>query len=181
MLVHLLEINFYHQLGCRFDILDSISLFFLFWHMQLYMSWYIIYFFVFIFTSSILFIFSSSLVLTSSIDVVFELSILKESFFISIWSCINIRRFYNCLISIKGHILTTGMMALMLTRSPDYVLPWVLQLSSCVIFGALDLTKNWSKCSPYIYNMKCWNEKNIRMSINSWQISQHICITTNVH
>ena len=31
---------FKHQLGCRFDILDSISSFFLFWHIQLYMSWY---------------------------------------------------------------------------------------------------------------------------------------------
>ena len=28
MLVHLLEIDFIHQLGCRFDILDSISSFF---------------------------------------------------------------------------------------------------------------------------------------------------------
>ena len=36
---------FKHQLGCRFDILDSISpLFLVFWHMQLYMSWYIISF-----------------------------------------------------------------------------------------------------------------------------------------
>ena len=32
---------FKHQLGYRFDILDSISSFFVFWHMQLYMSWYI--------------------------------------------------------------------------------------------------------------------------------------------
>ena len=36
---------------CRFDILDSISSFFVFWHMQLYVSWYIISFFGFIFTS----------------------------------------------------------------------------------------------------------------------------------
>ena len=36
---------FKHQLGCRFDQLDSISsFFFLCWHMQLYMSWYIISF-----------------------------------------------------------------------------------------------------------------------------------------
>ena len=34
---------FKHQLGCRLDIIDSISFFF-FWHMQLYMSWYIISF-----------------------------------------------------------------------------------------------------------------------------------------
>ena len=69
MLVHLLD-----QFGCRFDILGSISSFF-FWHMQLYMSWYIIAFFGFIFTSQILFIFSSTPVLTPSIDVVFVLSI----------------------------------------------------------------------------------------------------------
>ena len=48
---------------------------FVFWHMQLYMSWYIISFFGFIFTSSIFFILSSTPVLTSSIDVVFVLSI----------------------------------------------------------------------------------------------------------
>ena len=36
---------FKQQLGCGFDILNSISsFFFVFWHMQLYMSWYIIYF-----------------------------------------------------------------------------------------------------------------------------------------
>ena len=33
--------NFKQQLGCRFDIMDNESYFFLFWHMQLYMSWYI--------------------------------------------------------------------------------------------------------------------------------------------
>ena len=43
--------------------------------MQLYMSWYIISFFGFIFTSWIFFIFSSTPVLTYSIDVVFVLSI----------------------------------------------------------------------------------------------------------
>ena len=36
--------NFKQQLGCRFDIMDSISSFFVFWHMHLYMSWYIISF-----------------------------------------------------------------------------------------------------------------------------------------
>ena len=35
------------QLGCRFDIMDYESYFFVFWHMQLYMSWYIISFFGF--------------------------------------------------------------------------------------------------------------------------------------
>ena len=35
------------QLGCRFDIMDYESYFFVFWHMQLYMSWYIISFFRF--------------------------------------------------------------------------------------------------------------------------------------
>ena len=43
--------------------------------MQLYMCWYIISFFGFIFPSYIFFIFSSTPVLTSSIDVVFILSI----------------------------------------------------------------------------------------------------------
>ena len=69
--------NFKQQLGCRFDIMDNISyiLFFcVFWHMQLYMSWYIRSFFGFTFLN-IFFIFSSTLVLTSSIDVVFILSI----------------------------------------------------------------------------------------------------------
>ena len=36
--------NFKQQLGCRFDIMDDISFFIVFWHMQLYMSWYIISF-----------------------------------------------------------------------------------------------------------------------------------------
>ena len=35
---------FKQQLGCRCDITDSISYFFVFCHMQLYMSWYIISF-----------------------------------------------------------------------------------------------------------------------------------------
>ena len=43
--------------------------------MQLYMSWYIISFFGFIFTSYIFFIFSSTPVVTYSIEVVFVLSI----------------------------------------------------------------------------------------------------------
>ena len=58
--------NFKQQLGFRFDNL----IFFVFWHMQLYMSWYIRSFFTFL---NILY-FSSTLVLTSSIDVVFILS-----------------------------------------------------------------------------------------------------------
>ena len=66
---------FKQQFGCRFDIMDSISSFYVFWHMQLYMSWYIIQFFGFIFTSGIFFIFSSTHELTSSIDVVLVLSI----------------------------------------------------------------------------------------------------------
>ena len=37
------------QLGCRFDIMDNESYFFVFWHMQLYMSWYIRSFFGFTF------------------------------------------------------------------------------------------------------------------------------------
>ena len=43
--------TFKQQLCCRFDIIDSISSFSIFWHMHLYMSWYIISFFGFIFTS----------------------------------------------------------------------------------------------------------------------------------
>ena len=31
--------NFKQQLGCRFDIMDNKSHFFVFWHMQIYMSW----------------------------------------------------------------------------------------------------------------------------------------------
>ena len=67
---------FKHQLGCRFDILDSISsFFFVFWHMQLYIcldTWY-----HFLALSLLLeyFFFSSTPVLTSSIEVVFVLSI----------------------------------------------------------------------------------------------------------
>ena len=41
--------NFKQQLGCRFDIMDNESYFFVFWHMQLYMSWYIRSFFGFTF------------------------------------------------------------------------------------------------------------------------------------
>ena len=41
--------NFKQQLGCRFDIMDNESYFFVFWHMQLYMSWYIRSFFGFAF------------------------------------------------------------------------------------------------------------------------------------
>ena len=41
---------FKQQLGFRFDTMDSISSYFVFWHMQLYMSWYMS-FFGFIFTS----------------------------------------------------------------------------------------------------------------------------------
>ena len=67
--------TFKQQLGCRFDMMDSLSPFFVLWHMQLYMSWYIISFFGFIFISQILFlIFSCTPVLTFSIDVVFILS-----------------------------------------------------------------------------------------------------------
>ena len=61
--------NFKQQLGCRFDIMDNKSYFFVFWHMQLYMSNFSVL------PSWIFFIFSSTLVLTSSIDVVFILSI----------------------------------------------------------------------------------------------------------
>ena len=39
--------NSKQQLGCRFDMMDYESYFFVFWHMQLYMSWYIISFFGF--------------------------------------------------------------------------------------------------------------------------------------
>ena len=56
--------NSKQQLGCRFDIMDYESYFFVFWHMQLYMSWYIISFFGFTFLN--IFIFSSTLVLTFS-------------------------------------------------------------------------------------------------------------------
>ena len=51
--------NFKQQLGCRFDIMDNESYFFVFWHMQLYMSWYIRSFFGFTF-SNILYFFKYS-------------------------------------------------------------------------------------------------------------------------
>ena len=58
------KFNFKKQLGCRFDIMDNESYFFVFWHMQLYMSWYITSFYGFTFLN--FFFFSSTLVLTSS-------------------------------------------------------------------------------------------------------------------
>ena len=73
--------NFKQQLGCRFDIMDNESYFFVFWHIQLYMSWYIRSFFGFTFLN-ILYFFSSTLVLTSSIDVVFILSIGSGNVFV---------------------------------------------------------------------------------------------------
>ena len=36
--------NFKQQLGCKFDIMDNKSYFFVFWHMQFNMSWYIKFF-----------------------------------------------------------------------------------------------------------------------------------------
>ena len=47
--------NFKQQLDCRFDIMDNESYFFVFWHMQLYMSWYIRSFFGFTFLNIIYF------------------------------------------------------------------------------------------------------------------------------
>ena len=47
--------NFKQQLGCRFDIMDNESYFFVFWHMQLYMSWYIRAFFSFTFLNILYF------------------------------------------------------------------------------------------------------------------------------
>ena len=41
--------NFKQQLGRGFDIMDNESYFFVFWHMQFYMSWYIRSFFGFTF------------------------------------------------------------------------------------------------------------------------------------
>ena len=47
--------NFKQQLGYRFDIMDNISYFIVFWHMQLYMSWYIRSFFGFTFLNCLYF------------------------------------------------------------------------------------------------------------------------------
>ena len=47
--------NFKQQLGCRFDIMDNESYFFVFWHMQLYMSSYIRSFFGFTFLNILYF------------------------------------------------------------------------------------------------------------------------------
>ena len=60
--------------GCRFDIMDNESYFFVFWHMQLYMSWYIRSFFGFSFLN-ILYFFQVLLYQHLPIDVVFILSI----------------------------------------------------------------------------------------------------------
>ena len=46
--------NFKQQLGCRFDIMDNKS-YFVFWHMQLYLSWYIRLFFGFTFLNILYF------------------------------------------------------------------------------------------------------------------------------
>ena len=51
---------FKHQLGCRFDILDSISSFFLYFDICKYMSWYIISLFDFIYFLNILYFFKYS-------------------------------------------------------------------------------------------------------------------------
>ena len=47
--------NFKQQLGCRFEITDNESFFCMFWHMQLYMSWYIRSFFGFTFLNILYF------------------------------------------------------------------------------------------------------------------------------
>ena len=47
--------KFKQQLGCRFDIIDNISYFCVFWHLQLYMSWYIRSFFGFTFLNILYF------------------------------------------------------------------------------------------------------------------------------
>ena len=47
--------NFKQQLGRGFDIMDNESYFFVFWHMQLYMSWYIRSFFGFTFLNILYF------------------------------------------------------------------------------------------------------------------------------
>ena len=52
---HMAIMNFKKQLGCRFDIMDNESYFFVFWHMQLYMSWYIRSFFGFTFLNILYF------------------------------------------------------------------------------------------------------------------------------
>ena len=57
-----------HQLGCRFNILDSYLPVLVFWHMQSYMSWYNISFLGFL---NILYCFKYS---CTSIDIVFVLS-----------------------------------------------------------------------------------------------------------
>ena len=67
--------NFKQQLGCRFDTMDNISYFFVFWHMQLYVFIHQIIFRFYLLKYSF---FLSTLLLTSSIDVVFIRSILME-------------------------------------------------------------------------------------------------------
>ena len=69
--------TFKQQLGCRFDVMDSISYFFVLSHMQLHMSWYIISLLGRLnlyFLNNVLY-FSTTPVLTFSTDVVFILPI----------------------------------------------------------------------------------------------------------
>ena len=70
-----------------------LNFFFVFWNMQLYMSWYIIIIFGFIFSSWIIFfVFSSTPVLRFSIDVVFILSMVYITQEMSSWRYIEWHR-----------------------------------------------------------------------------------------
>ena len=79
MLVHLLEIDFKQQLGCRFDIMDSISSFFcILTYAIIYVLIHHIIFWLNLYFLNVLYLFSSTPVLTSSIDVIFVLSMRKH-------------------------------------------------------------------------------------------------------
>ena len=76
MLVHLWKSNFKQQLGCRFDIMDNISYFLcVLTYAIIYVLIHQIIFRFYLLKYSLFF--SNTLVLTSSIDVVFILSIIS--------------------------------------------------------------------------------------------------------
>ena len=74
MLVHLLEIDFKQQLGCRFDIMDSFILFcILTYYAIIYVLIHHIIFWLYLYFLNILY-FSGTPILTSSIDVFYRYS-----------------------------------------------------------------------------------------------------------
>ena len=124
--------------------------FFVFWHMQLYMSWYIISFFGFIFTFKYSLFFSSTPVLTSSIDVVFVLSISKRG----------PRGQASCLNNCSHQILYQGSAWLALY---EVFRRWRV--------GSHHKVSECGKCTPHFLTSSCANNAGWRCSV---------CIRTNL-